>query len=122
MKALKTMTAAALAILTTSSAALASLPEDDWMADHLENKLNELVGNLQAAVGLDFLSREGFYVVAGIAVALALFIGVKVMKVAQHRDEMAKQERILRARRAAQDKLDREDATKAAQRQRRYGS
>lgn len=118
MKAVKAMMGAAVALLVTSSAAWASRPEDDWVSDAIETKLDRLAGDLQTAVGLDFLSREGFYVAAGLAVLVALIVFARLMSWARHSDELSKQRREVRARRQAEAEY---DAAEAKRQKRRYG-
>lgn len=118
MKMLKTMMTAAVALAVTSSAALASRPEDDWVSDHIESRFDVMIGDLQAAVGLDFLSREGFYVVAGIAAVLVLYGFAQIMGAAQDADELNKQRREVKARKQAEAEY---EAAEARKRNRRYG-
>jgi hypothetical protein len=121
MKALKTIMTSAAAILATSTASLAfeQTTPGTVMTDHFEAALNRMVDGIQTAVGLDFLSREGFYVVAGLAAILVLFLTAKVMRAAQDADELAKQRRVVRARKQAEAEY---EAQEARRQKRRFGS
>jgi hypothetical protein len=119
MKAVKTMMSAAVVVLVTSSVALAAQPEGSAMENKIEEKFGEMIGNLQASVGLDFLSREGFYVVAAMAVVLVLFLFSKVAGAARDADELAKQRRVVKARKRVEAEY---EAAEEKRQKRRYGS
>lgn len=119
MKALKTIMTSAAAILVTSSAALAQQPEGNVFTDRLETELNRVVGDIQTSMGLDFLGREGFYLLGAIAVALVLFVFIKVMNAAKDADELSKQRREVRARKRAEAEY---EEAEARRQKRRYGS
>lgn len=102
MKAFKTTTFAALAILATSSAAMAQDIQTSPIKDQLESKLSQLIGDLQTAVHLDFLSRDGFYVVGGIFTVLVFYVFSKLLRYAQDADELSRQRRKVKARKQAE--------------------
>ena len=115
MKVLGTMTAAAF--LAISSPALA-MPHNDWVDDRLESQFDQLIANLQTAVGLDFLSRTGFYIVAGVSLVLVLFVLMRLLRWAQDADELSRQRREVKARKRAEAEYEAAEARRA----KRFGS
>lgn len=115
MKVLGAMTAAA--VLAISSPALAQ-PYNNPISDQFESRIDQLIGHLQTAVGLDFLSRDGFYVVAGIAAALVFFLLMWLLRVAQDADELSRQRRKVKARKQAEAEYE----IQQEKRSRRFGS
>lgn len=100
------------AILAISSPALA-VAHTDVIDDQFERKVDQLIGSLQTAVGLDFLSREGFYVVAGIAVILVFALAMRLMRWAQDADELSRQRREVKARKRAEAEYEAAEARRA---------